>query len=120
MNIGPGQYPIKWLQFETNEELLGTYWRDPYKMPPLALVFNSDDPYNGQLQYEIRTNPSKFLIPPTTELYSSLVSCRQTDSYWSSVIPIETGDSCPVNQYYYSGFLALQTLLDFTKIRVNI
>ncbi|EAA07114.4 AGAP010416-PA, partial [Anopheles gambiae str. PEST] len=31
---------------------------------------------------------------------------------------IETGDSCPVNQYYYSGFVALQTLLDYTKIRI--
>lgn len=35
------------------------------------------------------------------------------------MFPIETGDSCPVNQYYYSGFVALQALLDYTKIRID-
>lgn len=87
---------------------------------PLALIFHSDDPMYGQLKYEIRTNPSFFVTPSTTELFSSLVTCRQSDSYWSAVIPIETGDSCPVNQYYYSGFIALQTLLDYTKIKVSL
>ncbi|XP_053669271.1 cholesterol transporter ABCA5-like [Anopheles marshallii] len=113
----PGIHPIKWMVYETPEELLAAYWRDPSKMP-LALIFHSDDPLFGPLRYEIRTNPSFFVTPSTTELYSSLVTCRQSDSYWSAVIPIETGDSCPVNQYYYSGFIALQTLLDYTKIRI--
>uniref|UniRef100_A0A182UJ49 ABC transporter domain-containing protein n=1 Tax=Anopheles melas TaxID=34690 RepID=A0A182UJ49_9DIPT len=113
----PGIHPIKWMVYETPEELLAAYWRDPSKMP-LALIFHSDDPLFGPLRYEIRTNPSFFVTPSTTELYSSLVTCRQSDSYWSAVIPIETGDSCPVNQYYYSGFVALQTLLDYTKIRI--
>ncbi|XP_050090675.1 cholesterol transporter ABCA5-like isoform X2 [Anopheles aquasalis] len=113
----PGVHPIKWIVYETPEELLAAYWRDPSRMP-LALIFHSDDPLFGPLRYEIRTNPSFYVTPSTTELYSSLVTCRQTDSYWSAVIPIETGDSCPVNQYYYSGFVALQTLLDYTKIRI--
>ncbi|XP_058130067.1 cholesterol transporter ABCA5-like [Anopheles ziemanni] len=113
----PGVHPIKWIVYDTPEELLAAYWRDPSKMP-LALIFHSDDPLFGPLRYEIRTNPSFFVTPSTTELYASLVTCRQSDSYWSAVIPIETGDSCPVNQYYYSGFVALQTLLDYTKIRL--
>ncbi|XP_049544231.1 cholesterol transporter ABCA5-like isoform X2 [Anopheles darlingi] len=113
----PGVHPIKWIVYETPEELLAAYWRDPSRMP-LALIFHSDDPLFGPLRYEIRTNPSFYVTPSTTELYSSLVTCRQSDSYWSAVIPIETGDSCPVNQYYYSGFVALQTLLDYTKIRI--
>lgn len=112
-----GIHPIKWIVYETQEELLAAYWRDPDRMP-LALIFHCEDPMYGQLRYEIRTNPSFFVTPSTTELYSSLVTCRQSDSYWSAVIPIETGDSCPVNQYYYSGFIALQTLLDYTKIKV--
>jgi ATP-binding cassette, subfamily A (ABC1), member 5 len=114
----PGQLKINWQIYETQEELLSAYWRDPYSMP-LALVFHNEDPINGQLNYEIRTNPSFFVAPLTTELYSSPVACRETDSYWSSMIPIEMGDSCPVNQYYYSGFIALQTLLDYTKIGVS-
>ncbi|XP_053687568.1 cholesterol transporter ABCA5-like [Sabethes cyaneus] len=112
-----GIHPIKWIVYDTQDELLAAYWRDPDKMP-LALIFHSEDPMYGQLRYEIRTNPSFFVTPSTTELYSSLVTCRQSDSYWSAVIPIETGDSCPVNQYYYSGFVALQTLLDYTKIKI--
>ncbi|KXJ73909.1 hypothetical protein RP20_CCG014205 [Aedes albopictus] len=112
-----GVYPINWILYDSQEDLLSAYWRDPDKMP-LALIFHSDDPLYGQLKYEIRTNPSFFVTPSTTELYSSLVTCRQSDSYWSAVIPIETGDSCPVNQYYYSGFIALQTLLDYTKIKI--
>jgi ATP-binding cassette subfamily A (ABC1) protein 5 len=115
----PGTYPIKWTIYESQEELLSAYWRDPATMP-LALIFHTDDPYYGQLKYEIRTNPSFSATPPTTELYSSMVTCRQSDFFFSAVIPIETGDSCPVNQYFYSGFLALQTLLDYTKIRVSI
>lgn len=71
-------------------------------------------------RYEIRTNPSFFETPSTEHLYSSPASCRQSSSHWSGVFPIETGDSCPVNQYYYSGFVALQALLDYTKIRVRI
>lgn len=109
---------IHWQIYETQEELLSAYWKNPFSMP-LALIFHSDDPINSQLNYEIRTNPSFFTVPLTTELYSSPVACRETDSYWSSMIPIEMGDSCPVNQYYYSGFIALQTLLDYTKISVS-
>jgi hypothetical protein len=71
-------------------------------------------------RYEIRTNPSFVVTPSTTELYSSPASCRESVGHWSGVFPIETGESCPVNQYYYSGFVAIQALFDFTKIRVSL
>jgi len=35
------------------------------------------------------------------------------------VLSIETGGSCPVNNYLQSGFLALQVIMDITKIRVS-
>lgn len=70
-------------------------------------------------RYEIRTNPSFIVTPQTTELYSSPANCRESVSHWAGIFPIETGDTCPVNQYYYSGFVALQALLDYTKIRVR-
>lgn len=113
-----GHLKINFKIYEKEEDLLSAYWRNPYSMP-LALVFQNDDPMNDQLKYEIRTNPSFFVVPLTTELYSSPVACRETDNYWSSMIPIEMGDSCPVNQYFYSGFIGLQTLLDYTKIGVS-
>lgn len=120
MHPVPGINRLNWQFYANQSDLITAYWRNPSKMP-LALEFHNDDPFNGQLEYEIRTNPSFFVTPSTSELYSSPVTCRMTeDNYWSSMIPIEMGDACPVNQYFYSGFIALQTLLDYTKISVSL
>lgn len=120
MRDNPGYYPIKWIYFQTPEELHTAYRKDPKSMT-MAVVFHGEDPINGPLKYEIRTNPSYAETPSTTELYSSPVACRHhTDSTFSGILPIDSGDSCPVNQYYFSGFVALQALLDYTKIRVSI
>ncbi|KAL7012162.1 hypothetical protein ACKWTF_014662 [Chironomus riparius] len=119
MHPASDTFKISWQFYDNQSELIAAYWRDPYSMP-LALVFHNDDPYNGQLDYEIRTNPSFYVAPSTTELFSNPVSCRQNDdNYLAQMIPIEMGDACPVNQYYYSGFIALQTLLDYTKISLT-
>lgn len=108
---------INWLTFPTKEDLLTAYWKEPESIQ-IAVVFQ-ESPLTGQLKYEIRTNPSFFETPSTSELFSNPASCRQVSSHWSGVFPIETGDSCPVNQYYYSGFIALQMLLDYTKIKLD-
>lgn len=72
-------------------------------------------------RYEIRTNPSYTSPPSPTELYSAPVTCRKDTSHWmGGVLSIETGGSCPVNNYLHSGFLALQMILDITKIRVSL
>lgn len=70
-------------------------------------------------RYEIRTNPSFFETPLTTELFSSPALCRQSSGHWTAVLSIENREMCPVNEYYYSGFIALQSLLDYAKIRVS-
>ncbi|KAI4454722.1 atp-binding cassette transporter subfamily a abca [Holotrichia oblita] len=118
MHSDPGLHPIDWLVFATREELLTAYWLESSDIP-IAVIFEEPGPVQGPLRYEIRTNPSFFETPSTERLYSSPASCRQSSSHWSGVFPIETGDSCPVNQYYYSGFVALQALLDYTKIRMD-
>lgn len=62
-------------------------------------------------------------MPPSpTELYSAPVTCRKDTNVWTgfSMLSIETGGSCPVNDYLYSGFLALQMLMDITKLRVSL
>lgn len=118
MRIGPGKYPIEWVFYDTKEELQLAYRKSPYQMK-MAVVFNSEDPFNGPLKYEIRTNPNYSEMPPTNVKYSSPASCRQRDSTLSGLLPIESGDSCPINQYYFSGFVAMQALLDYTKIHVS-
>ncbi|XP_072159520.1 cholesterol transporter ABCA5 [Bemisia tabaci] len=110
---------FSFIMFKTKEDLVEAYWNEPTSIP-IAIVFENDDPIKGPLDYEIRTNPSYLVTPTTTELYSSPVSCREVGKHWSgNVLPIDTGDNCPANQYYYSGFTAIQTLLDFTKITLD-
>lgn len=59
------------------------------------------------------------MTPSTRTLWSSPAMCRVTPAHWTSgVLAIEGGDMCPVNQYIYSGFVALQTIIDHTKIMV--
>uniref|UniRef100_A0AAR5Q584 ABC transporter domain-containing protein n=1 Tax=Dendroctonus ponderosae TaxID=77166 RepID=A0AAR5Q584_DENPD len=119
--------PIAWVVYPTIEDLLTAYWMEPNAIP-LAVIFKSSDPINGPLSYEIRTNPNLFETPSTVQLYGSPASCRDYKSIWQNVpgVPtpvlpqgLEVEDNCPVNQYYYSGFLALQALMDFTKIRLD-
>ncbi|CAH2002639.1 unnamed protein product [Acanthoscelides obtectus] len=121
INNGRNISMITWVPFETEKDLLRAYWMNPESIP-IAVLFDDPGPIEGQLKYEIRTNPSLYATPPTTSLYSSELACRSTAKEWytfTGVLPaIEGGDSCPVNQYYFSGFLALQALLDYTKIRL--
>ncbi|GFG35680.1 hypothetical protein Cfor_11467 [Coptotermes formosanus] len=118
MHLDPGLHPINFMMFDTRDDLLTAYWKEPTSIP-IAVIFETDDPVKGSLKYEIRTNPSFVVTPSTTELYSSPALCRESVGHWSGVFPIETGESCPVNQYYYSGFVAIQALFDFTKIRLD-
>lgn len=113
---------INWNLYASEKDLMAEYWHRP-KSIPIALLFDNQDPLNGPLRYEIRTNPSIIGTPPTSILYSSPLACRVTNNKWYSyarVIPaMEGGDSCPVNQYYFSGFLALQALIDYTRIKID-
>ncbi|XP_030747414.1 ATP-binding cassette sub-family A member 5-like [Sitophilus oryzae] len=119
--------PIAWVIYPSIEELLTAYWMEPNDIP-IAVIFQNSDPINNPLSYEIRTNPNIYGTPSTTQLFSSPAKCREYNSFWqhvpgvpTPVLPeaIEVGESCPVNQYYYSGFLALQALIDFTKIKLD-
>ncbi|XP_035731949.1 ABC transporter A family member 1-like isoform X2 [Vespa mandarinia] len=115
----PGKLPLNFMIFDTKDDLQAAYWRDPYSVP-LAVIFEDSQPITQRLLYEIRTNPSYTSPPSPTELYSAPVTCRKDNSHWmGDVLSIETGGSCPVNNYLDSGFLALQMLMDITKIRLD-
>lgn len=114
----PGKLPLNFVVFDTKAELQAAYWRDPYSIP-LAIIFEDSQPISQRLIYEIRTNPSYILPPSPTELYSAPISCRmnKTGHWMGDILSIKTGDSCPVNNYLHSGFLALQMITDITKIK---
>ncbi|XP_043274650.1 ABC transporter A family member 1-like isoform X2 [Venturia canescens] len=115
----PEKLPLNFMVLDTKDDLQAAYWRDPYSVP-LAVIFENPQPITQRLLYEIRTNPSYTSPPPPTELFSSPVTCRKDTSHWmGGVLSIETGGSCPVNNYFYSGFLALQMIIDITKIRLD-
>ncbi|KAG7209072.1 hypothetical protein KM043_015226 [Ampulex compressa] len=115
----PGKLPLNFMVFDTKDDLQAAYWRDPYSVP-LAVIFEDSQPISQRLLYEIRTNPSCSSPPSPTELYSAPVTCRKDTSHWmGGVLSIKTGGSCPVNNYLHSGFLALQMIMDITKIRLD-
>ncbi|KYQ59358.1 ATP-binding cassette sub-family A member 5 [Trachymyrmex zeteki] len=114
----PGKLPLNFMVFDTKDDLQAAYWRDPYSIP-LAVIFEDPQPISQRLIYEIRTNPSYVLPPSPTELYSAPISCRKnkTGHWMDDFLSIKTGESCPANNYLHSGFLALQMMMDITKIR---
>ncbi|XP_043578785.1 cholesterol transporter ABCA5-like isoform X1 [Bombus pyrosoma] len=115
----PGKLPLNFMVFDTKDDLQAAYWRDPYSVP-LAVIFEDSQPISQRLSYEIRTNPSYTNPPSPTELYSAPVTCRKDTSHWlGGVLSMETGGSCPANNYLHSGFLALQMIMDITKIRLD-
>ncbi|KAK4878287.1 hypothetical protein RN001_010793 [Aquatica leii] len=109
---------LSWSYYSSREELLSAYWLEPRKIP-IAVIFNSSNPLNDTFKYEIRTNPSHSETPSTTVLYGSPALCRQSYGHWSAVLSKENRGNCPVNEYYYSGFVGLQALLDLAKIRTD-
>ncbi|XP_033331289.2 cholesterol transporter ABCA5 isoform X1 [Megalopta genalis] len=115
----PGKLPLNFIVFDTKDDLQAAYWRDPYSIP-LAVIFEDSQPISQRLLYEIRTNPLYTNPPSPTELYSASINCRKDTSHWiGGALSIETGGSCPVNNYLHSGFLALQLIMDITKIRLD-
>ncbi|CAG9126342.1 unnamed protein product [Plutella xylostella] len=125
------QPPIQWVRYRNTTELNDAYHGDARNFP-LAVVFHSDPSVPGEgLKYTIRTNPSRSGTPSTRALTTSPAKCRERTQSgdWSTdwsrggqLIPLsdmQSEDVCPVLQYYYSGFLALQSLIDHTKIKMD-
>ncbi|XP_029171757.1 ATP-binding cassette sub-family A member 5-like isoform X1 [Nylanderia fulva] len=118
----PDKLPLNFMVFDTKDDLQAAYWRDPSSVP-LAVIFEDAQPITQRLIYEIRTNPSYTSPPSPKELYSAPVTCRKdmslVDDWVGGVLSIETGGSCPVKNYLHSGFLALQMIMDITKIKLD-
>ncbi|XP_026730464.1 ATP-binding cassette sub-family A member 5-like [Trichoplusia ni] len=123
------QQPINWIKYNNNSELNDAYHNDA-KNFPITVIFQTDPTSRTEpLRYTIRTNPSRSGTPTTRALYTSQAKCRvrssSTESDWArggQLIPLSEmnrEDTCPVLQYYYSGFLALQTLIDYIKMKVD-
>lgn len=73
-------------------------------------------------RYEIRTNPSFVSAPTSAELYSSPLSCRENSHILAKALEhshVLKVEDCPAYQYYASGFITLQMLIDYTKIAVS-
>ncbi|XP_075983489.1 cholesterol transporter ABCA5-like isoform X2 [Anticarsia gemmatalis] len=123
------QQQIKWIKYNNTTELNDAYHNDARNFP-IALIFHTDPTSTTEaLRYTIRTNPSQIVTPSTRTLTTSPAKCRErTEDQafdWSrggQLIPLaemHREDICPVLQYYYSGFLALQTLIDYIKMKVD-
>ncbi|XP_072383028.1 cholesterol transporter ABCA5-like [Diabrotica undecimpunctata] len=103
---------IEWVAYSSEEEVLNAYDQD-HKFAPIAVIFNNDSS-RYSLSYQIRTNPYYISTPNSNDIGWDKQTCRGGSNPNSNM---EDGSTCPTNTYYFSGFLALQTLLDYTQIR---
>merc|ERR1740128_838777 len=86
----------------------------------IALVFG-DHPLTNT-SYTIRNNAMTAPIPPTGQLYQPGSACRDRgdrNSSESLFFPLEFGYPCPINNYYYSDFLAIQSIVEATWLKVS-
>lgn len=94
-------------------------WQDPMSVP-LAIIFSSKNPVSDPvLEYEIRTNPS-FIAAPDSEIL--LVVCRENSHILFKALKTDhmrLAETCPAYEYFASGFVTLQTLLDYSKIETG-
>ncbi|XP_065201451.1 uncharacterized protein LOC135832246 isoform X2 [Planococcus citri] len=110
---------MNFIMFETKEDLQEQYWHDPSSIQT-AIIFKTNDPAGDVvLEYEIRTNPSFVSAPTSAELYSQPLSCRENSHILAKALEqshVLKVEDCPAYQYYASGFVTLQMLIDYTKI----
>lgn len=72
-------------------------------------------------RYEIRANPLFSAIPESGNLYANLINCRENSHAIAKALErshVIGAESCPAYEYYVSGFITFQMLLDYTKISV--
>jgi ATP-binding cassette subfamily A (ABC1) protein 5 len=49
MHLDPGLHPINFMMFDTRDDLLTAYWKEPTSIP-VAVIFETDDPVKGSLK----------------------------------------------------------------------
>ena len=82
----------------------------------LAIVFSQISSANNSFSYTIMTEAGGTFGPPgTNDKVIGLDTCRKNKD--SDLL--EFPSSCPVNGYFYSGFLALQYLADQALLNVS-
>jgi len=81
----------------------------------IAIKFETTESGTHFGKYTIRVSPDGgYGLPPVATKKVGLETCRSS----TSEVP-EFPSTCPVNGYYYSNFLALQTLVDQAYIEVG-
>ncbi|XP_039297783.1 ATP-binding cassette sub-family A member 2 [Nilaparvata lugens] len=117
-------HPINFVYYNSKEKMIDDYWKDPHSTG-LAIVFENN-PYDIDLRYEIKTNPSFIATPVTHQLYAPASACRQhyhpndPMTYKDQSHTIQAQDECPAKTYVTSGFLSIQQLIDLTKMKMEL
>ena len=116
----PRKRDLHFIYNQTEAELEVEYARTNSSEFFIALILPSSwDPANGSnggtgFDYKIRANPD--LLPPVSVKKVDVTTCRKSKD--SEYFQLERPGSCPVNDYFYSDFLALQLLVDQAILEV--
>lgn len=108
LSISRGLGSLLYVHYYDTEEELVKMFSDNKTSTKFAVIF-PDDPLANK-SYSLRFNPVLAYIP-SSQLWSGGQECR--DQYHGFGLQV---DHCTPNSYYYSGFSALQTIIDMVLI----
>ncbi|KAK7058691.1 ATP-binding cassette sub- A member 5 [Halocaridina rubra] len=101
---------IEMYYYETEDDLIHQFVQNQSSIT-YGVVF-SDEPLED-MNYTLRLDPLKTFIPSASNRWTGGQECRQTDpNKGLSVL-------CAPSGYFYSGFLAIQLLIDTSIIRLT-
>jgi hypothetical protein len=87
---------------------------------PLELHLLASGNWSTLNEYTIRTSPDEYIsLPPISTSKTGLETCRLNGESDVKVELLELPKTCPVNGYYYTHFLALQSLVDQTILELR-
>ncbi|XP_046440757.1 ABC-type organic anion transporter ABCA8-like [Daphnia pulex] len=118
---GPGDGPFQPLGFvflETEKDLEAIYADKNLTIPvELAVVFDGDPSVN--MSYTIRNHPDTAPLALPSRLYATGDACRNPNS--SAIYPeYNAFGSCPINSYFFSNFLVVQSLVEGTWLKMKM
>jgi len=86
---------------------------------PMDFAVGDSMPPIAHLNYTIRTSPDEVMsLPSLSTKKMDLDTCRAKRDSTEIGTQLEYPTTCPINGYYYSNFLALQSLVDQTFLEL--
>nr|QST14978.1 ABCA5 protein [Diaphanosoma celebensis] len=113
---------LNFVFLDSEDQLEQVYFEDPSNTGVHLAVIFDEDPWQN-MSYTIRNNPNAAPLPGASLLYGVGSDCRNKTNMTLAAgvtLSLEFGYLCPINHYYYSDFLAVQSLVEITWLMRSV